>query len=189
MAAWLLLALAGCGGSTTAATGVEHPRASEGAPLKLTVRLADGEWIDVGDLRGRLVLVVLLTTYDAVCQAQLVPLNHIAHRHPEIPIVGVLSQEEASQLLAAYVDAVHPAFPLGYDADAKVLVGETAIGSIEAVPLIVSLDRTGRIVERHVGFAGEGDIEAILSRADARVPEGSVPEAVPLMGVERPGER
>lgn len=189
MAAFLVLSQAGCGGATTTAAGPEHPRASEGAPLELSIRLADGEWIDVADFRGRPALVVLLTTYDAVCQAQLLPLQHIVHRHPEIPIVGVLVQEEAHQLVAAYVDAVHPAFPLGYDAEGRILVGETAIGSIEAVPLIVSLDREGRVVERHVGFAGEGDIEAILARAEARVRGGSTPTAVPLMGAERPGAR
>lgn len=165
--------------------GEETARAAASAEgVELTVRTPSGEWIYVGDLHGKPVLLVFLATYDGVSQAALVPLRRVAARREDLHVVGVLVQQEADELADAWVHALAPPFPVGYDPDGTLRSGDGPLGVIEAVPTFVTLDANGVIVERRVGFQGERALNEMADTARAHAPLGAR-EPPPLLGTPR----
>ena len=65
------------------------PQSAKGQRLDLGVRLSDGQWVELADLRGTPVLVFVFATFDAVSQASLTPLRPFVPQHPEIVVVGI----------------------------------------------------------------------------------------------------
>ena len=82
---WIALSivLASCGGSLPPTEAVPNQS------VELALRAADGTFIDVGDLRGGVVLLFMLGTYDGASQMQLMPLRAFHERHPEVEILGI----------------------------------------------------------------------------------------------------
>ncbi len=158
--------------------------ASSDEGVELTVRTPAGEWIYVGDLRGLPVLLVFLATYDGVSQAALVPLRRVASAREDLHVVGVLVQQEADELVDAWVHALAPPFPVGYDPDGTIASGDGPIGEIEAVPTFVALDANGVVVERRVGYQGERALNEMVDAARAHAPLGRR-EPPPLLGTPR----
>jgi hypothetical protein len=178
----------GCGGAS--ATGAAVPEAAApsrpvAAGVELTVRTPGGEWIFVGDLRGAPVLLVFLATYDGVSQAALVPLRHLMTQRSDVQIVGVMLQQEADEFADAWVSALEPPFPVGYDPDGALAAGETALGAIETVPTFVILDANGVEVERRVGFQSESRLAEMVDRALSHAPVHDV-RPPPLLGQPAP---
>jgi hypothetical protein len=175
----------GCGGASAAlpaASEAAAPRAPAAvAGVELTLRTPNGEWIFVGDLRGGPVLLVFLATYDGVSQAALVPLRHLQMQRDDVRIVGVMLQQEAEEFVDAWVSALDPPFPVGYDPDGLLAAGETALGEIETVPTFVILDANGVEVERRVGFQSEHRLFEMVDRALAHAPRRDV-RPPPLLG-------
>ena len=171
----LAASVLGCGGggaSTAPRRTTAPPAAVRVAPagVELTVRTPSGEWVFIGDLRGRPVLLVFLATYDGVSQAALVPLRHLLLSRDDVHVVGVMLQQEADEFADAWVSALEPPFPVGYDPDGTLAAGETALGIIETVPTFVVLDADGVEVERRVGFQSEHRLGEMIDRAVAHAP-------------------
>lgn len=176
MTRWLTVTaclLAACGGAAPAASRSAAPRpgvdrsAVEGS-IELTLRRADGSFLDVGELRGEPVLLVVFATFDGVSQAVLRPLRALAERHPELRIVGVAAQPNARLLIDAYEHALEPPFVVTYDPEDTVTEGTSALGAIEVVPTFVVLDRRGRAVARDTGFVDEARLRELVSAAGVR---------------------
>ncbi|MBC7171125.1 MAG: TlpA family protein disulfide reductase [Polyangiaceae bacterium] len=159
--------------------GTEREESLEG--VELTVRTAAGEWIHIGDLRGQPVLLVFVATYDGVSQAALVPLRRIATVREDVQVIGVLVQQEADELVDAWVHALDPPFPVGYEPDGLIASGESAIGLVETVPTIIALDANGVIVERRIGYQGERALNEMIDAARAHAPVG-LRQPPPLLG-------
>ncbi len=136
--------------------------------IELALRKADGSFIDVGDLRGQVVVLFVFATFDGVSQMALHPLRAIAERHPDVHIIGIAAQPGARLLIDPYEHALHPPFTVTYDPEERVHTAEGPLGAIEAVPTIVVLDRRGLIAARHVGLADEAALLAMLRRAGVR---------------------
>lgn len=167
------LLFAACGGapshgaSPVGAAGADGTGAVEGS-IELALRRADGEFVDVGELRGQPVLLFVFATFDGVSQAVLRPLRALAERHPELRIVGIAAQPGARLLVEAYESALRPPFVVTYDPEETVSEGTSPLGAIEAVPTFIVLDRRGRAVARQVGFADEARLRELVSAAGLR---------------------
>lgn len=174
-----LLLLAACGGgdarpardegppvgmSGPDTAGGERPAAAEGS-VELTLRRADGTFLEVGEQRGQPVLLYVFATFDGVSQMLLNPLRNVAERHPELRIIGIAAQPSARLLVDAYVHALAPPFPVTYDPRESVRGGESALGEIDTIPTLIVLDERGVEVARHTGFADERRIEALIAAA------------------------
>ena len=72
------------------------------ARLNLGVRLSDGRWLELADLRGTPVLLFVFATFDAVSQAALKSLRPFVPQHPEVVVVGIAAQPRAAQLVEAW---------------------------------------------------------------------------------------
>ncbi|MGB5810693.1 MAG: hypothetical protein WBG86_09200 [Polyangiales bacterium] len=150
------------GGSTVAAVNDQGPR------LELGVRLSDGRWLELGDLRGTPVLLFVFATFDMVSQAALEPLRPFVQQHPEVLVVGVASEPRATQLVEAWAYALDPPFVVGADPYGGVENARTALGRIERVPTYILYDAAGYEMERVTGYQAEADLEAMVSALSPR---------------------
>jgi hypothetical protein len=178
----LCLALCACGhggeGETTT------PRDTR-PTVELAVRDPRGGFVHIGDLHGQVVLIVVLSTFDTVSQAQLTDLERFVLHNPDVAVVGVLFQPSAAQLADAYVLALQPSFPMGYDPDGVLEEGGTALGTIGTVPTLVALDRAGHVVSRREGYQPESVLDAMVLDAGARIPPSDAGPP-PLLGTPPP---
>ena len=157
----LLVVCLGCAGGSNAAQETTPERKSL-VRLDLGIRLTDGRWIELGDLRGTPVLLFVFATFDAVSQASLKSLRPFVPQHPEVVVVGVAAQPRASQLVEAWAYALDPPFVVGADPYGSVENGESMLGKIETVPTFILFDAAGHEIARDSGLLSEGDLAALV---------------------------
>jgi len=174
--------LVACGGATTPPEPLRTPAdrpiglstagdefapteaAAEGA-IELTLRRADGTFVDVGELRGQIVVLFVLATFDGPSQMALLPLRSLAEQSPEIRILGIAAQPSARLLVDAYENALSPPFPVTYDPEDTVAAGTSSLGELEAVPTLIVLDRRGVEAARFTGFCDGACLTELIAQA------------------------
>lgn len=132
------------------------------ARLDLGIRLSDGRWIELADLRGTPVLLFVFATFDAVSQASLKSLRPFVQQHPDVLIIGIAAQPRASQLVEAWAYALDPPFVVGADPYGRVENGESMLGKIETVPTYILFGADGREIDRATGLLSEGDLVELV---------------------------
>lgn len=157
----LLVVALGCG-SRTSDPGPTTPQSTRGPRLDLGIRLSNGRWAELADLRGTPVLVFVFATFDAVSQASLKSFRPFVPQHPEVVVVGIAAQPRASQLVEAWAYALDPPFPVGADPYGHVENGESMLGKIETVPTYILFDADGYEVDRTTGLLSEGDLVELV---------------------------
>jgi len=157
----VLLILMGCARDSGGAQNTT-PEARQGARLDLGLRLSDGRWLELADLRGTPVLLFVFATFDAVSQASLKSLRPFVPQHPEIIVIGIAAQPRAAQLVEAWAYALDPPFVVGANPYGSVENGESAIGKIETVPTYILYDANGYEIDRTTGLMTEGDLARLV---------------------------
>ena len=164
----MLVALtAGCAGAATN-VGETTPTPTSTARLDLGLRLSDGRWLELADLRGTPVMLFVFATFDAVSQASLKSLRPFVPQHPDVVVIGVAAQPRASQLVEAWAYALDPPFLVGADPYGRVENGESMLGKIETVPTYILFDAGGREVERATGLLSESDLAELVERLSGK---------------------
>ena len=178
----LLSLLAGCGAALTATDPAgdepaveEGPRELPDAPIELSIHVPHAGFIEIGELRGRAGLLFFFSTWDGMSQAMLTPLALVTEAYPECFFVGVAIQPDARSLVDAWAYALEPPFPVGWEPRDTLTGDRSPVGPVDAVPTIVTVDASGRPVERATGLLQPSEIDAMVARAIARS--------------KRPGER
>jgi hypothetical protein len=131
--------------------------------LDLGLRLSDGRWLELADLRGKAVLLFVFATFDAVSQASLKSLRPFVPQHPEVLVVGIAAQPRALQLVEAWDYALDPPFVVGADPYGRVENGESTLGKIETVPTYILYDERGYEIDRTTGLVTEGDLARLVA--------------------------
>lgn len=157
----LLVVALGCARDSNSAVQTT-PAAKQGQRLDLGVRLSDGRWLELADLRGTPVLLFVFATFDAVSQASLKSLRPFVPQHPELLVVGVAAQPRATQLVEAWAYALDPPFIVGADPYGRVENGESSLGKIETVPTFILYDAAGYEITRKTGLVSEGDLAELV---------------------------
>lgn len=138
--------------------------------LDLGLRLTNGRWVELAELRGRPLLLFVFATFDAVSQAMLRPLRPFVAQHPEVLVIGIAAQPRAAPLVEAWEYALDPPFPVGANPYGTVENGESSLGKIEKVPTFIVYDANGYEVGRATGLLTEGDlvqlVRPVLGRED-----------------------
>lgn len=150
----------GCARSATAAQETTTPHSTQ--RLDLGIRLTDGSWLELAELRGTPVLLFVFATFDAVSQASLKSLRPFVSQHPELIVVGVAAQPRASQLVDAWAYALDPPFVVGADPYGQVENGQSTLGRIEAVPTYILYDAEGYEITRTTGLLSEADLAELV---------------------------
>ena len=174
--------LGACGGAASESVGSSAPQVRS-RPIEMTLRTPGGEWIHLGDLRGKPLILYVFATWDGVSQAGLRPVGRFARLHDDVAIIGVAAQEDAAMLLDPYEHALNPGFPMTYDPERRVHVGLSPLGDISAVPTVIAFDANGIEFERHVGFPNTDTLPAMRDEALSRGGIGPR-EPVPLIGAD-----
>jgi len=143
----LLVLSMGCAHTSGTSRDTAPPSAT-GPRLDLGVRLSDGRWLELADLRGKPVLLFVFATFDAVSQASLTPLRPFVPQHPGIIVVGIAAQPRAMQLVEAWAYALDP--PFG------------SLGKIEIVPTFILYGAHGYEIDRATGLLTEGDLARLV---------------------------
>ena len=138
------------------------PQSAKGQRLDLGVRLSDGRWLELADLRGTPVLLFVFATFDAVSQASLTSLRPFVPQHPEVVVVGIAAQPRAAQLVEAWAYALDPPFVVGANPYGHVENGESSLGKIESVPVFILYDADGYEIDRATGLLTEGDLARLV---------------------------
>jgi hypothetical protein len=138
------------------------PETAKGERLDLGLRLSDGRWLELADLRGTPVLLFVFATFDAVSQASLKSLRPFVPQHPEVIVVGIAAQPRATQLVEAWAYALDPPFVVGADPYGRVENGETMLGKIETVPTYILYGANGYEIDRTTGLVTEGDLARLV---------------------------
>lgn len=139
-----------------------------GRTLSFSFLTPDGSVISAESMRGRSVLVALVTTYDWGSQLLLRRVNQTLRSHvPRINAFGVvLETANYSVLLDTFSRSLDLAFPLAM-ADEATLNGGGAFAPVNYVPTLLVLDAQSRLVASLQGPVARAEIEAALRQAEA----------------------
>ena len=151
----------GCAHDSSSARNTTQA-SSFGPRLDLGLRLTDGRWVELAELRGTPVLLFVFATFDAVSQASLKSLRPFMQQHPELIVIGVAAQPRAGQLIEAWDYALDPPFVLGTNPYGRVENGDSMLGKIETVPTYILYDADGYEIDRTSGLLSEGDLARLV---------------------------
>jgi hypothetical protein len=129
-------------------------------------RGADGQRISSSEWRGRVSLLLLLATHDLGSQLMARQANELLHRVTPRINVGVIVMEgpQYAALLETFQQGLELSYPVVM-ASAELLGGRSPFGEITYLPTLLIFDRQGRQVERILGAASLGEMEAAVERA------------------------
>ena len=165
----LTLAIAGCGGANASDDVGRSRAAREAEPIELALRTPEGVFVDLGDLRGKPVVLFVFATFDTACQAATRPLARFQRTHVgDAHVIGVAVQPNAAELVGPWSQALGITFTVTYEPEPRILAGATDLGNIAGVPSYIVLDAEGLVVARHTGFASENKLARLLDAARPR---------------------
>jgi len=167
--ALVALAIAGCGGAS-ASDDVGRGRAARQAePIELALRTPEGVFVDLGDLRGKPIVLFVFATFDTESQAATRPLARFQRAHVgDAHVVGIAVQPNAAELVGPWSQALGITFTVTYEPEPRILAGATDLGTLAGVPSYIVLDAEGLVVARHTGFASENKLARLLDAARPR---------------------
>jgi thiol-disulfide isomerase/thioredoxin len=117
----------------------------------------DGRTVRSSDFKGKVVVLDFWATWCGPCRAEIPGFVALQKKYaPEGLVVVGASVDESG---AATVEPFTQKFGMNYPvvlADKKM---EQAFGGIEAIPTTFIIDRAGRVVKKHLGFADKDDFE------------------------------
>jgi hypothetical protein len=122
--------------------------------------------------KGRVTVLLFLTTYDTASQIAVCRLNSEIHRlKRRINAIGVvLEPPNHSLLVGVFRDSLHLTLPLLLP-DPATLAGQGPFGAIDVVPTWVILDVYGKEVWRKTGVNAIADLLLMVARLGASAEE------------------
>jgi hypothetical protein len=158
-------AASACGAKKSAAApGADT---SAGKPLHFTFAGVDGEPLDSGSTRGRVTVLLFVTTFDVASQSQAKRLQDIYRMHaPRINAAAiVLEAPRYADLARSFGEVLGLSYPIAM-ADKESLKTHPQLHYIEAVPAWLFLDREGRISAVGAGALEPDRIEELVVAAE-----------------------
>jgi hypothetical protein len=134
--------------------------------LEFSFSGVDQEVVSSATTRGRVTLLVFVTTYDMASQVLLRRIGEVMVRFvPRINAAAVvLEAPRYAELLPAYRESLHLPYPVVMS-DFATQQGEGPFAAIQHVPTLLVLDRAGREVGRRQGVLSAEEIERELTHA------------------------
>ncbi|MBW2525720.1 MAG: TlpA family protein disulfide reductase [Deltaproteobacteria bacterium] len=134
-------------------------------------RALDGTTVSAASLRGRVSVIVLVTTYDDASHAQVLFLRALVRRHvPRVnALVLVLEPERNRPMAEAFASSLELAFPVAM-ADPATIEGSGPFPGLHHVPSVVILDGDGREVWRRIGLTNRQQLEEAVVAVEPELP-------------------
>lgn len=150
--------------STTGASGGDEPATvfevpSDGVTLRfvdtpasvgsLTMQTIDGEFLEMSDLRGKVVLVNFWATWCGPCREEIPYLASLTERYPEhLVVIGVSEDAGGVDMVEAFADQYGVNYPIVMSTPEI----KRAFPGVFALPTSFVVDPDGEIVQTHVGL-------------------------------------
>jgi len=145
------------GGSDEPATVFEVP--SDGVTLRfvdtpasvgsLTMQTIDGEFLEMSDLRGKVVLVNFWATWCGPCREEIPYLASLTERYPEhLVVIGVSEDAGGVDMVEAFADQYGVNYPIVMSTPEI----KRAFPGVFALPTSFVVDPDGQMVQTHVGL-------------------------------------
>ena len=157
----LALAAAGCPRATR-----PEPEGSAFALAALAMPSVDGRVLDVGALRGKVVLVSFFATWCFPCLANLPVLEKLQKDNAArgFTVVAVGMDLEGATVLEPWTRQYEPPYPV-LVADDRVRGGGPPFGRIGTLPATVLLSRDGKVLLAFEGVASPEQLLAAVGEA------------------------
>jgi thiol-disulfide isomerase/thioredoxin len=145
------------GGSDEPATVFEVP--SDGVTLRfvdtpasvgsLTMQTIEGEFLEMSDLRGKVVLVNFWATWCGPCREEIPYLASLTERYPEhLVVIGVSEDAGGVDMVEAFADQYGVNYPIVMSTPEI----KRAFPGVFALPTSFVVDPDGQMVQTHVGL-------------------------------------
>lgn len=117
----------------------------------------DGKTVNSSDFKGKVVVLDFWATWCGPCRAEIPNFIALQEQYEKqgLVVVGLSVDEDGADVVKPFVQKLGMNYPVVL-ADKKT---QEAFGGIEAVPTTFLVDREGRIVKEHMGFADKDEFE------------------------------
>ncbi len=161
-----LVAVAFWLGACTTRPSVSSPRRAAAPVLSYTIPSITAGQIDSSFHRGRVTVLLFITTFDVFSQAEAQRLEDLFHSAtPRINAAAIIMEPPKNlELAQAFVDVLHLSYPVGMAAPHE-LERQGVLGKIKTVPAWLILDKHGRLVGSGAGTFSLKDLESAVARA------------------------
>jgi hypothetical protein len=138
-----------------------------GEPVAYAFGTTDGAVVTSETTRGRVTVLLFLTTFDLASQAQAKHLEQLYRRHaPRFNAIAVVMEPpKYAELARSFGDVLGLSYPVAL-ADEATLSGAGPFGAVTSVPSWVVLDRDARAVFAKAGALAPRDLEKTLRSAE-----------------------
>ena len=149
---WLLLAglcLAGCGGAPKQAPAWTLPD-------------VDGKPVHSTEFAGKVVVLDFWATWCPPCKMEIPGFVELQKKYAAqgLVVVGISLDQDGPNVVREFMKAQGINYPVVMGDNAV----QTSFGGVEGIPTTFVIDRTGKIVEKHVGSAPKEAFEATIKK-------------------------
>ncbi|MGH7994493.1 MAG: TlpA family protein disulfide reductase [Limisphaerales bacterium] len=142
------------------------PRLGQSAPAvagqtavapEWSLKDVDGKTVRSTDFKGKVVILDFWATWCGPCRAEIPDFIVLQKQYEKqgLVVVGLSVDEAGAEVVKPFAQKLGMNYPVVL-ADEKT---QEAFGGIEAVPTTFIIDREGRIVKVHMGFADKDEFE------------------------------
>ena len=162
----LLLGVSSLGACASSSSSQARPVARRGSPVTFAYGTPQGEVLSSESTRGRVTMILFVTTFDLSSQVMAKRVETVMRRHRPRANAGAVALEAPND--APLVDVFKTSLGLSYPV---ALTNSTRVdqtgpfGAIDRVPVLVVLDSRGVEVARAQGAVTEAELEEALTRA------------------------
>jgi peroxiredoxin len=137
--------------------------------LEFSLPGLDGQVVESKELRGRVTVLLFLTTFDVASQAQARRLEDLHRSHvPRLNVLGVVVEAPRYATLASeYRDSLGLSYPLVMG-ERAVLDAHEDLRHVHSVPAWIVLGRDGQIVSSAAGALSLDELETLVREAEKR---------------------
>lgn len=117
--------------------------------LDFTLKLTDGKDIKLSDHKGKIVIIDFWATWCPPCRRGIPDLVEIQKKYQkEVLIIGISLDNETKPDVVPFIKKFGINYPVAYGTTEVV----EAFGNIEAIPTSFIIDKSGQIVDKHIGL-------------------------------------
>jgi hypothetical protein len=145
----------------------EAPLRGFSEPLEFLLGMPNGQTLSARALRQRVTVLVFGTTFDLASQEQARIVEELLHRHRPRLNAALIALEPPNHavLVDAFRKSLNLSYPVAMAEPSERESFSPALG-LERVPVIVVLDREGRIAVRREGLVSLQELEALAARVE-----------------------
>jgi len=124
-----------------------------------TLNTADGQPVQLADLRGNVVMINFWATWCGPCQVEMPLIQEYADKYKDSLVVLAVNNDESEEQVQAFVEKLELTFPVLLDPGGAV----TQMYRVRGFPTTIFIDQAGIIRYEHVGVLNKALLAGYLN--------------------------